>query len=438
MQDGFVWQSRVFMARVGVFAMLAVIWGPTLALAQSSEDRFVQREQRRIQREPGNVGAYVRLADGFIRKARETADAGYLARAEQALRRAVEIAPDHAGAARHLAYALSARHDFPAAVVQAEKAIALDPADADAHGVLGDASLELGRYDRAAAAYEAMMRLKGDLASYSRRSGLKNLMGDPRGAIADLERAVLLGMANGQPRESIAWAEWQLGAEHFAIGEIERAEAKFRAALETYPGYYRALGGLGQVRAAQGRDDEAVRLYREALAVAPVPEYAVALGDIHAKQGRAADARKQYDLVEHIGRLNALGAAIYDRELAYFYADHDLKVDVALELAQREIAVRQDVYGYDLLAWALHKTGRSREALAPMAEALRLGTRDAKLFFHAGMIHRAAGDPERAREYLARALATNPHFHVLHAAVAARALEELATGPTSDAVRAAR
>ena len=62
-----------------------------------------------------------------------------------------------------------------------------------------------------------------------------------------------------------------------------------------------------------------------------------------------------------------------------------------------------------------------------MDEALQLGTRDAKLFFHAGMIHRALGDTERAREYLtSRALSTNPHFHVLQAAAAARALDELA------------
>jgi tetratricopeptide (TPR) repeat protein len=95
-------------------------------------------------------------------------------------------------------------------------------------------------------------------------------------------------------------------------------------------------------------------------------------------------------------------------------------------LARAEHEVRKDVYGHDVLAWTLYKSGRSQESLAPMEKALELGTRDAKLFFHAGMIHRAAGNTARAREYLARALATNPHFHVLHAAIAVRALDELA------------
>ena len=102
------------------------------------------------------------------------------------------------------------------AAAQAMKAIELDPKDGDAYGVLGDAYLELGRYDRAGEAYDAMMGLKSDLASYGRRSGLKNLRGDPAGAIDDLHRAVASGQATGQPRESIAWAQSQLGAEHVA------------------------------------------------------------------------------------------------------------------------------------------------------------------------------------------------------------------------------
>ncbi len=97
----------------------------------------------------------------------------------------------------------------------------------------------------------------------------------------------------------------------------------------------------------------------------------------------------------------------------------------ALELAERELEVRRDVYTRDVLAWALHKNGKSREALVPLAEALKLGTKDARLFFHAGMIHHAVGDTPNARAALERALATNPHFHVLQADVARRTLRDI-------------
>jgi len=135
--------------------------------------------------------------------------------------------------------------------------------------------------------------------------------------------------------------------------------------------------------------------------------------------------------VEFIGRLNALNKTIYNRELALFYADHDMKPAEALALAERELQARRDIYTYDVLAWALYRNGRAREAAAAMAEALKLGTRDARLYFHAGMIHMALGDAEQARDYLARALAVNPRFHPLHADVATRALAELAPGAKS-------
>jgi tetratricopeptide (TPR) repeat protein len=409
-----------------ITAVLVVLAGLDCA-AESLPDQAIQREQRLLRRNPGDASAYHRLGDAYIQKARATGDMSYVSLAEASLKKSLALAPTRAGAARHLAYALATRHDFSAAAAEARRAIELDSKDADAWGVLGDAYLELGVYDQAGDAYGRMAELTGDLASYSRASGLKSLRGDVRGAIQDLERAVELGRASGQPRESIAWAEWQLGAEHFAIGEIDAALGRYQAALSTYPGYYRGLAGVAQVRAAQGRDAEAAELYARAIAATPFPEYAAALGDLYARMGRTAEARKQYELVEYIGRLDAVNQVLYNRELAYFYADHDLHVETAVELARRELEWRRDIYGHDVLAWALHKAGRSAEAAPHMDEALRLGTRDARLFFHAGMIHRALGHDARAREYLARALSINRHFHVLHADIAARALDELST-----------
>jgi hypothetical protein len=40
------------------------------------------------------------------------------------------------------------------------------------------------------------------------------------------------------------------------------------------------------------------------------------------------------------------------------------------------------------------------------------------------MIHRGLGETDTAKAYLGRALATNPHFHVLHADLARRFLSD--------------
>ena len=338
---------------------------------------------------PGRIH---QLGDAYVQKARETGDAKYFTLAEDALRKALAIAPESSGATRHLAYVLYSRHAFQEAAAVAEKAIALDPTDSHALGILGDAQLEVGQYADAERTYQRMVALDEDLYALSRRAGLRSVRGDVEGAVADLERAIDDGKSANRPAESVAWTQWQLATEHWNVGRLGAAEAGYQAALATYPGYHRALAGLAHVRAAQGRRDEAAALYRRAIEVVPQPDYVAALGDLLARAGRHEEARRQYELVEYIGRLSALNQALYNRELASFYLDHDTKLEEALALARRELDVRRDVYAHDLLAWALYKNGQPEPARAAMAEALRPGTRDARLFYHAGH------DRARARE----------------------------------------
>jgi tetratricopeptide (TPR) repeat protein len=393
------------------------------AAAEATQaDRAIESAQRAIARRPSDPTILYRLGDAYIQKARETGDVAYFGRADEALRRSLALAPRHSGALRHLAYVRYSVHEFADAATLATKAIEIDPEDSHAYGILGDATLEVGDYEQAALAYRRMLERDIDLHAWSRLAGLKSLQGDAASAIEMLTRAIEEGQASRRPRESVAWTQWQLGAEHFAIGETTAAQARYLDALSTYPGYHRALAGLAQVRAGQQRYAEATDLYQKAIAVIPLPDYAAALGDVYLKMGRADAARRQYDLVEYIGRLSVLNRTLYNRELAYFYADHDRQLDRALQLARKELEVRRDIYAYDVLAWALYKKGRLAEAREAIVEAMKLGTRDARLFFHAGMIELGLGATDAGRAYLDRALSTNPSFHVLHADLARQLL----------------
>jgi tetratricopeptide (TPR) repeat protein len=397
-----------------------VLWGQSAA-----SDQAILRYQYLLRRNARDATVYYRLGDAYIQKARESGDLTYIQLAEKTLQKCLEIAPEHSGAARHLAYALYMRHAFDEATMQAQRAVALDPTDSHAYGILGDAYLEVGKYAEAAQAYQRMVQLQEGLYAYSRLSALKSLQGDTDGAVAALERAIHLGQAQERPAESRAWVMWQRGNEYFARADLSAAESHYLKSLETFPGYYRAFAGLAQVRTAQQRYAEAIELYQRAMAIVPLPEYASALGDVHTKNGHADEAQKQYDLVEYIGYLNTMNKVLYNRELAYFYADHDRKLLEALDLARKELEVRRDIYAYDVLAWVLYKNNAPEAALVAMTEALKLGTKDARLFFHAGMIHHRLGERAKARDYLRRALATNPHFHVLHVEVAEHALREI-------------
>jgi tetratricopeptide (TPR) repeat protein len=179
------------------------------------------------------------------------------------------------------------------------------------------------------------------------------------------------------------------------------------------------------VRTAQGKFDEAITLYRRAVAASATLPMLAELGDLYARAGKDFLAKVNYDKLEQTAR----GRPAYNRELALFWCDHDRELPRALELARAELKVRKDVHTYDALAWALCKNGRLKEAKAAMDEALKLGTRDASFYYHAGAIRHGLGEAGKARQYLKQALALNPHFSLRGGDHARRILAELDAKP---------
>lgn len=398
---------------------------PTGRLASPGRlpDEQIRFYQARLADNPRETASWNMLALGYMRKLRESGDPSYALRAEESLRQALRLDPGDPDAPRLLAWVALVKHDFAAARQQAEGLLRQAPDDDRLYGILGDADIELGRYPAAREIFQQLMDLKPGLAAYSRVAYLRELHGDIPGAIEMMRLAV--EAASPRDHENLAWTRVQFGHLYFARGDLIAAEEQYGAALRAYPGYLYALTGLGNVRAAQGRLDEAIHLYQRSLAVIPLPETAATAGDVYLRLGRREDAERLYALVEYIGRLTELNKIVYNRDLAYFYADHDRHVDKAVALAEREAALRHDVYTTDTLAWAYSKAGRNAEADALMRQALSLGTRDARLFYHAGVIAWEQGNLPRAVHYLTQALRTNPYFHVLHADEARRLLETL-------------
>src|SRR5262249_17807213 len=160
----------------------------------------------------------------------------------------------------------------------------------------------------------------------------------------------------------------------------------YRSSLTTFPDYFRAVAGLGRVRAARGDVTGAIAEYERAVQIVPDPSFVAALGDLYKIAGRETDAAQQYRLVEQIGHLSKINGVIYNRQLATFFADHEINRDEAYQNARREFEVRQDIYGADALAWTALKAGKLDEAQSAIKDAMKLGTKDARILFHAGMI----------------------------------------------------
>jgi tetratricopeptide (TPR) repeat protein len=233
------------------------------------------------------------------------------------------------------------------------------------------------------------------------------------------------GSAAPRDPEGVAWCLVHLGDELVNAGQPKEAEREYDRALFVFPDYHLALAAKARARFAADDADAAVSFYQRAVGRVPLPEYAAALGDLYAKLGRADEARRQYELVEFVERAGGAQGQTYSRQLAMFWADHDTRLDEALEVARRERAARNDIYTADALAWCLYKKGRFDEAAAAMKDALRLGTRDPRLLYHAGMIARARGDAGGAAKHLRDSLKLNPAFDPLQADEARRTLRAL-------------
>jgi tetratricopeptide (TPR) repeat protein len=420
-------------------ALSAVVFSPVPAALliphATGTERTIHNMQSRVQGNPKDPAAYSALGAAFFQRARETGDVEDFQLAEQALNKSLDL--DSADFSAEPAYSTMAEvcmgeHRFGDAVTYAEKALSLGSGDLSPFAIVGDANADMGEYERAAIAYsrldisdESASQPRSVYVRDSRTSYLRFISGDTAGAIRLMQSAVAAGTEARLPAENLAWLYYELGEYEFQAGDAAAANNAYLTALNVHPGDYRALAGLGKLRGTHGRYAEAIKLYQSAIAVVPMPMFVAELGDMYTRAGNLPEARKQYQLVEYIGLLGHINQVLHNRDLALFYADHDIKLDEALALAHKEFEVRHDIYTWDALAWALYKNGKYQEASDAIDHALRPGTRDAVLFFHAGMIASSLGQTSQAKGRLETALRINPQFHVIYSGVAAQQLKTL-------------
>lgn len=397
------------------------------------ENGTVKFLEDRIKDDPDDFIAYNKLAGSYLQRLRETGNIQYLDLAMKAAQSSLSVMPAEAnkGGLAVQAQAKYSSHDFAGAREDAARLVEIEPGKGYPFQILGDALIELGEYDKAVEAYRKMVEFGGVQAQtrigMEQRLGRRAFLdGDVKKSLDHYAAALKLALKPpGATPETLAWCYWQAGEASFKMGDYQAAEKNYRASLDTFPNYPQAVASLGRARAAQGDLDGAIVQFETVVRRLPDPVFVGELGDLYQLAGKADDAARQYALVEQIARLSALSGRLYNRQLANFFADHDMKPDEAYLMAVGEYAGRKDIYGADAVAWTAFKAGKLDEARASMKEAMKLGTRDARLFYHAGMIAAALGDRETARKNLSAALELNPAFDQLQARKAKDALAQL-------------
>jgi tetratricopeptide (TPR) repeat protein len=366
-------------------------WNRAVEQAQPAAQRAVvengglavERATLRVQQNPAYAQSYAELGGALLQQVRETGDSSLYTRALAAFEKALALEPENLDALVGRGVLALALHDFTGALAWASQAEALNPYRAQILGIRGDALIELGRYDEAVVTIQAMVDLRPDMHSYSRVSYVRELFGQVEGAMTAMELAARTSVKGS---EDWQWATTHLANLHFNSGEREAASALYEQVLQVAPAYPFALAG-----------------------------FVVALGEYYERLGDVTSARLQYELVGVMQTLLAAGGMNVDLELATFAALHGDDVAAAVSQARLAYALRPTLYAADTLAWALYRSGAFDEAARFSAEALRLGTQDALLYYHAGMIARAQGRTDDARRFLTTALTINSDFATLWA-----------------------
>jgi tetratricopeptide (TPR) repeat protein len=382
----------------------------------SAVDEKITKLIEQVKLTPAREDRWVELGRAWVPKARQSADPGFYAHADGCAQVALELKQGYAPALALRGLVLLNDHRFKEARALAKNILATDPDDLMALGVLSDAELELGELDRAAEAAQKMVDLKPSLPSYSRAAYLRWLQGDVKAA----KEIIRLAMDSGidqRDSEPGAWVIVEAAKMFWHEGDYAGAEAGFDRALERVPEYPPALLGKARTRMALGDFDTAAKLARRAFELSNLAEAAWVWGDAERAAGRNDVAERAFEHVVKIGRQSD------HRTLAAFFAAENRDLVEAEKLITAELQLRGDIYTHDAHAWVLHRLGKHGEARAAIDRAVRHGTKDATLLYHAGAIHLASGDKTAGRRLLKEALSLSAKFHPAAAVEAQQLLQ---------------
>jgi tetratricopeptide (TPR) repeat protein len=392
----------------------------TVMAAASPVETAITAAQSRIDKMPDSPAGYRDLAMIYIKLGRETGDLAFNEKAELAIERGLISVPADTELRKLKAVLFLSGHEFAQAKEIGEKLEKELPNDQFVLGILTDANLELGNYAASIEYAQKMVNAKPNSSSYARVANVRSVHGDYPGAVKMYELSAKT--ADPADKEAQSWALVQLGNLHLRNGQFEAADSSYDEALSNFPHYHLALTGKGKARAMQGDLAGAIPYLTEAIAKTPYLDTVVFLGDVYTKMGDAANAKLQYEYAQSEEKL---GAHFDAHRLALFSADNDIDLAESLDVAQADYANQKDIYASDTLAWCLYKNGKYVEAQAMMKEAMRVGTKDAKLWYHAGMIELKLGNKANAKQLISDALKLNPSFDLIQSEIARNTLKSL-------------
>lgn len=377
-----------------------------------SYDEFLKIQQKynnlkgRYSKDNKDFESLLKLAEIYIYEARVSGEHPYYYQA--ALKTLNELLNNKAGLSKdqhfttlfYKATVQLSQHNFNKALNTANEALAINDLNAGIYGVLVDANVEIGNYDKAVEMCDKMVQIRPDLRSYSRTSYLREIHGDILGS----KKAMVMAINAGAPySEYKCWSIITLGNIYEAEGQLDSAQICYEMALEERENYPFGIAGKARVQAKKGNLAEANLLYNEAIAILPEIGFNISLAELKKKEGKDEELTKMVAEIETMFQEDIESGHNMNLEYASFLMNFKEDYNTALELGLKEYESRsKNIDVNKLLAFTYYGLKDNENAKKHLGVALTTSKPDADLMCLQGLLN---DDKNQIKE----ALALNPY-----------------------------
>ena len=412
------WPSYINRSVNAAHAASLPTMAPVVADYKNREKLIAFWEGAVNERHPGDMISPRQLSQQYLQRFREDGDIDDVLRAGNEAKLSLAAQPrGNIGAEAELASVDLTLHKFYDALAITKHIESYDRNDPQM--LIGEASLdlEIGDFGKAKQIIEHLAPTQTYAAIPS--DILKTRYDELTGHLAEARRRFERPTAyeNAQfdlPAQPRAWFFFRGGELAFEAGDNETAVSDEETAKSVFPNDVDATRAEARFTCAMHRWQQCLDNAIMSANIIPYPETLGYEADAQRALGDVPSAIKTEALIETVERIGN-AQHISDRLLAIYYSEHGIHLNDAYRIARRELAVRHDVFTEDTLAWAAAMDGRWTEARSASALAMRFGTENSLLLYHAGVIAEHFGDPAEAKVDFTRALALNPSFHATYA-----------------------
>ena len=419
-------------------------YDPTLATKE------VEFNLARVKRDPSGAIGWKQLATAYLNAGREKDSEALAKKAEAAAQKSLSIRTSrNSSAAVILSEALLEQHRFNDALVACQKSLELEPGNDFAERTLTDIYFEIGRYEDARQLIGRHPEWSQDPGGLSLMARQSELIGKPEVAMVQLQQAT--DIAESRPDfadTTVSWFQIKLGDLLARNGQLANAESHYLTAIKQNPGSWKAMASMARLKAMQ-QDHRSVLMYGEKLnAIAPMTDVVGLMEDAAKATGDKDSAAKYAKQVLEMNQstvdagidpkneLDQTRGHTHDRMFSVYLADRNEMLALAQHAATHDLVNRKDIFAYDTYAWSTYRLAQSVavgsnnqyrliESKQCIDKALALGTKNATIYFHAGMIELALDHKSIAKSHFQDALRINPSFNPAQADQARKEISKL-------------